>query len=447
MQALDIDKMRTHMRIDKKINPTVLNNIKRMYENNPEKRPQISLKEIVGSGYNRFWNWKGRYRVVKGSRASKKSKTAALWVIAKMMEYNTANTLVIRKYFSTLRDSFFAELKWAINRLGVQKYWHIKETPLEMTYKPTGQKILFRGLDSGFKITSIVTTVGSISWVIFEEAYEIDNEDDFNIIDESVRGESKVFKQMTLLLNPWSARWWGKKRFFDDPDSDTLAITTNYKCNEWLDESDKRLFESMRIRNPKRYRVAGLGEWGVEEGLVYERWDVAEFNWEQILKEDAGRKLIFGLDWGYNDPTAFIAAVIDTKSHMLWIFDELYRGGLTNPQIYDILYQRGWAQQKIVADSQEKKSIAEMRDLGMYRIIKCRKGHDSINFGIQQVQDFMIIVHPRCVHTQEELSLYAWEKNRAGEYTGRATDKNNHLMDALRYAVMDAKTGPMYSFD
>ena len=106
-----------------------------------------SLPEVVGKGYGTFWNWKGRYRAVKGSRASKKSKTTALWFITNMMKYPDANTLVVRKTYRTLKDSCFTELKWAIHRLGVDAFWDIKESPLEMTYKPTGQKIYFRGLD------------------------------------------------------------------------------------------------------------------------------------------------------------------------------------------------------------------------------------------------------------------------------------------------------------
>ena len=135
---------------------------------------QISLKKAVGKGYNKFWHFKGRYRVIKGSRASKKSKTTALWYITNMMKYPGANLLVIRKTFRTLKDSCFTELKWAINRLCVQDHWKITESPLQMEYLPTGQKIYFRGLDDPLKVTSITVDVGSLCWMWIEEAYEID---------------------------------------------------------------------------------------------------------------------------------------------------------------------------------------------------------------------------------------------------------------------------------
>ena len=128
------------------------------YASAASNRRVISLPDVVGRGYGKFWKWRGRYRVCKGSRASKKSKTTALWYITNLMKYPDANLLVVRKVFRTLKDSCFTELKWAVNHLGVQDFWEIKESPLEMTYKPTGQKIYFRGLDDPLKVTSI--TVG-----------------------------------------------------------------------------------------------------------------------------------------------------------------------------------------------------------------------------------------------------------------------------------------------
>ena len=130
------------------------------------KSKKVKLPELVGKGYKDFWNFKGRYKVVKGSRASKKSKTTALWIVYNMMKYRNANTLVVRKVYRTLKDSCFSDLKWAINRLGVQDYWSVKESPLEIVYIPTGQKILFRGLDDPLKVTSITTTSSSSSPLI-----------------------------------------------------------------------------------------------------------------------------------------------------------------------------------------------------------------------------------------------------------------------------------------
>jgi phage terminase large subunit len=159
-------------------------------QNTQQQINQISLQSIVGKGYAEYWHCKCRYRVCKGSRASKKSKTTALWIVCNMMEYKEANTLVIRKTYRTLKDSCFTELKWAIHRLQVDSFWEIKESPLEMTYKPTGQKIYFRGLDDPLKVTSISVDIGVLCWLWIEEAYEITKESDFDVIDESIRRRS-----------------------------------------------------------------------------------------------------------------------------------------------------------------------------------------------------------------------------------------------------------------
>lgn len=165
---------------------------------------EVSLASIVGGHYYDFWNCKKRYRVCKGSRGSKKSKTTALNIIVRMMQHPDANTLYVRRTFATLRDSCYSDLLWAIERLGVQAYWRCTINPLEITYLPTGQKILFRGMDDPLKITSISVPKGVLCWVVIEEAYEITDERDFNKLDLSIRGEMPkgLFKQLTLIFNP-----------------------------------------------------------------------------------------------------------------------------------------------------------------------------------------------------------------------------------------------------
>ncbi len=393
----------------------------------------LFLPEIVGKGYKRFWNYTGRYRVVKGSRASKKSKTTALWIICNMMKFPGANTLVIRKTFRTLKDSCFAELKWAIHRFKVDAFWDVKESPLEMTYKPTGQKIYFRGLDDPLKVTSITVDIGCLCWMWIEEAYEITKESDFDMLDESIRGEvpEGLFKQITLTFNPWNERHWMKHRFFDDPDDQTLALTTNYKCNEWLDASDLKVFEDMKKRNPRRYKVAGLGDWGIVEGLVYENWKEQSFTLDDVR----GFHTVCGLDFGYtNDPSAFFIGFLDLENKRLYVWDEMYETGLSNRKIYETITGMGYGKETITADSAEPKSIDELRSLGLY-VHGAKKGKDSINNGIQWIQDLEIIVHPRCVNFLTEISNYMWKSDRFGKKLNEPIDDFNHLMDAMRYAL------------
>ena len=171
------------------------------------------------------------------------------------------NTLVIRKTAATLRQSCYAQLQWGINRLGVSHLWKGTINPLELTYIPTGQKILFRGCDDSLKITSITVEKGHICYAWLEEAYECD-EGEFKRIDESLRGKMPegYYIQWLITFNPWSAQSWLKAKFFDVPNDKTLAMTTTYKCNEWLSEEDLSLFEDMKQADPERYKIAGLGE-------------------------------------------------------------------------------------------------------------------------------------------------------------------------------------------
>lgn len=413
----------------------------------------INLPEIVGKGYGTFWNFKGRYRVVKGSRASKKSKTAALNDICRMMQYPNANLLIIRRVGRTLKDSVYADLKWAIHKLGVDDFWICTTSPLEMTYKPTGQKIYFRGLDDPLKITSIAVSKGYLCWMRIEEAYEIENEADFDILDESIRGETPdCFKQITLCLNPWNEKHWIKHRFFEDEvgkdadgkpiykeretpisaDGEILAITTNYLCNEFLDKADLEVFERMKKNNPRRYQVAGLGNWGTTEGLVFTNFREATVDSETVRT----LKTAFGLDWGFtNDPTAFVEAYIDQDNYKIYIKDEIYKRGLTNKMIADELSYHGYKKARITADSAEVKSIEELKGYGVSHIKASKKGPGSINAGIQYIQNFEIVIDPHCVNFITEINNYKWKKDRFGKPTGKPEDSYNHLMDALRYGL------------
>ena len=394
----------------------------------------IKLPEIVGEGYGDYWRFKGRYRVVKGSRASKKSTTTAMNMIYRIMKYPQSNGLVVRKTFRTLQDSCFAQLKWAIRRLNVEEYFDYKYSPLEIVYKPTGQKILFRGLDDPLKVTSVTVNVGYLCFLWIEEAYEITNENDFDMLDESIRGEvpDNLFKQITLTLNPWNERHWIKKRFFDAPkDPDIFTLTTNYKINEWLDKSDLKVFERMKENNPRRYQVAGLGHWGIVDGLVYENWSEQEYNFDTVKN----LQIVCGLDYGYtNDPTALFVGFLDRENKKLYVWDELYQKGLSNRQISDKIKSMGYGKERITADSAEPKSNDELNYLGL-RVTGAKKGADSVMNGIQWIQELKIIIHPRCVNFITEIGNYSWASDKFGNKLNKPMDEFNHEMDAMRYAL------------
>jgi phage terminase large subunit len=411
-------------------------------------RVYIDLPKKVGKGYKDFWNYKGRYRVVKGGRGSKKSCTMALWLIYNIVKYPLANAVVVRRYFNTHRDSTYAQLKWAIAQLGVKDAFKCTLNPLEIVYKKTGQKIMFRGFDDPQSITSITVEVGHLCWVWIEEAFQITDEKEFDKLDMSIRGQvpEGYFKQITFTFNPWSENIWIKKRFFDayargeTMNGNIFCKTTNYLCNEFLDNDDRYLFEEMKKTNSRRYKIEGLGDWGIAEGLVFNNWEEHEFDYNQIWGLTDRRNVpiyteLFGLDWGFsNDPTAVSGCLANAKSKEIFIFGEIYKRRMTNIEIANEIKLKQWQNKLIIADSAEPKSIEEVRQFGIQRIRPAKKGPDSVRAGILKLQDYHIYVHPRCSNAIVEFSNYVWDTDKDGRVLNEPIDDYNHFMDAWRYS-------------
>lgn len=296
--------------------------------------------------------------VCKGSRASKKSTTTALKLIVRLMQYPLANALVVRQTASTLKDSCYAQLKWAINRLGVGAYWKCTVNPLQMTYLPTGQKILFKGLDDSLKITSITVDKGHLCYVWLEECFEI-AEDDFNRIDESLRGvlPEGYYIQLILTLNPWDASCWIKSGFFDRPSKNVLAMTTNYKINEWLSEADFEMFEEMKRTDPERYKVAGEGFWGIAEGQYFNQWNENKHVVEPF-KIPEGWIKFRSMDWGQAKPYAVLWWAVDYDGNM-YCYRELY----------------GWNGKPNVGTGETAKEVGE-------KIASLEKRSENVSYGV-----------------------------------------------------------------
>ena len=402
---------------------------------------EIKMSEIVGKGYEKFWNCKKRYRVLKGGKASKKSTTTALNFIFRLMKEPKSNLLVVRQIMNTHRDSTFAQLKWAQERLAVSHLWHNTVSPLEMVYKPTGQKIIFRGFDDVLKIASTTVSNGYLNLVWIEEAFEIAAESDFDKLDLSVpRGSlpPPLYKQTTITFNPWSEGHWLKKRFFDNVPENAEVFSTNYLINEFLDETDRLVFERMKKTNRRKYEVAGLGNWGISEGLVFENWQVGE---KQIGKNEQYKwKSFFGLDYGYtNDPTAFIAFMANPIDKEIYIYCEFYQKRMLNCDIADKIKALGFSKERIRADCAEPKSNDDLKRLGIGRITPSLKGRDSILNGIAAINEYRITVNPNCINTIRELSSYVYSDKCNENGMRLPKDTDNHLCDALRYAFADVK--------
>ncbi len=201
------------------------------------------------------------------------------------------------------------------------------------------------------------------------------------------------------------------------------------------------------MQNPRRYEVAGLGNWGIVDGLVFENWEERLFDLEEI-KQIKGIKSAFGLDFGYtNDPSALWCGMIDQESNTIYVFDEMYEHGMSNSKIYQTVSEMGYNKEKIIADCAVPKDIDHLRELGLRNIKGSRKGKDSVNNGIQYIQDFKIVIHPKCVNFLTEISNYTWSKDRFGKTTNKPIDDFNHLMDAMRYGLEGFTKGKSFSFD
>ncbi len=432
-------------------------------------KERISLQEIVGKGYATFWNFKGDEVVIMGSKGSKKSKTIALRWMYLLKKYPRACLLVMRDTAVTLKDSVYADLKWASKKLMLDKEWDFKLSPLEATNNITGQKIFFRGLDDWQKLASITIDnpelVLCYSW--FEEAYEIDKEETYRNTKMSIRGKlpDGYFNQSVASFNPWNEQHFIVKKVTNiiTPNEEILSIEgkqeaivediekfnfngeeveekvsklvmiTNYKINEFLDRKDYARYENLKKTDYENYKTVGLGLPGISKGLIFRNWRIEDttkyINTFELIRR--------GLDFGYSsDPTAFVQFNVDIKRKKIIVFDELSAIELTNEQLAKLIKPRIKAYGLIKADSAEPKSIAELNSYGI-NAIPVKKGPDSILHGIKWLQGFEIIVDPKCKNLITELGMYKWKTDKFDKPLGIPEDKNNHSIDALRYGCDD----------
>lgn len=398
----------------------------------------LNVPDIVSKAYYPMFNSRDRYLVYKGSRGSGKSYATAAKVIIDMMIHPYVNWLVTRQYATTQKDSTFATIRKVAHTLGVIDLFKFTKSPLEITYKQTGQKVFFRGMDDPLKITSIQPVTGFICRRWCEEAYELKSLDAFDTVEESMRGElpDDGFYQTVITFNPWSDRHWLKHEFFDDKTkrNHSRAITTTYKDNDHLNTDYVDSLKEMLVRNPNRARVAVLGEWGIAEGLVFDGlFEQREFPYDEI----ANLPKSIGLDFGFkHDPTAGEFIAVDQDNRIVYIYDEFYKQHLLTNQIAQELAKHKAFGLPITADSAEQRMIVELSQQHRVPNIKpSGKGKDSVIQGIQYMQSYHFVVHPRVKGLMEEFNTYVYDKDKEGNWLNKPKDANNHAIDALRYAL------------
>lgn len=376
--------------------------------------------------YTHYW--------LRGGRGSTKSSFISVEIILQMMQHPNVNGVAFRKVGNTARNSIYEQLLWAIQQLGVTAYWKKTFSPLELTYLPTGQKILFRGLDEENKGKSIKCSNGYFGIVWFEELAEFSGPSEIDTTLRSLlRGGPEYW--VFYSYNPPKSRdsWVNQDALVDMPDR--IVHTSSYLDvpREWLGEQFFLEAEKLKQKNETLYKHVYLGEVTGTGGAVFDNVEALPMTVEQIGQFD---HRYFGLDFGFAvDPLAFVAMHYDAKREDLYIFDEIYQQKLTNRNAAELINKK-YPAVRILGDSAEPKSIYEMREFGT-NVNGARKGPDSVRFGINWLQSraHIYIDRNRCPNAWREFSGYEYERNRDGQFINAFPDKNNHAIDAVRYGL------------
>ena len=340
--------------------------------------------------------------------------------------------LVLRKVGATVRDSVFADVQATLSYFGILNMCKVNMSAFRIEL-PNGAEFIFKGMDNAEKIKSIK----GISDVVMEEASEFIL-DDYTQLTLRLRDKAHKQKQIYLMFNPVSKANWVYNAFFVKKPKNTVVYQTTYKDNRFLDAVTRENIEELANRNEAYYKIYALGEFATLDKLVFPKYTKA------LLNKDDLRQITsyFGLDYGFiNDPSAFMHVKIDDDRKRLYVVEEYVKKGLTNDKIAESITALGYAKEPIRADSAEKKSNQELRNLGIGRVIDVKKGAGSVMQGIQYLLQYEWIVDERCVKTIEELENYTWKKDKAtNEYINEPVDSYNHCLDAIRYAIQDKIT-------
>jgi phage terminase large subunit len=351
------------------------------------------------------------------------------------------NYLVVRNTANTLRSSTFNEVKKAIFNFGASEKFSVNKSEMTITAY-NGAQILFKGLDDVEKVKSITPEKDVITDIWVEEATET-SEDDIRQLEKRLRGVSIHPKRMTLSFNPILKSHWIFKRYFSGfYDGDTLLKTdqllilhTTYKDNKFLSSDDIHRLENET--DEYWYNVYTLGLWGILGNVIFKNWSVQDLT-DLIPTFDNIRN---GLDFGYGpDPAAYTRMHHDRTRSRLYIFDEFAAHELTNQELAAILKTRMGKAERVICDSAEPKSIKELQTLGI-NAAGAEKGPDSINFGIQWLKQQEIIIDRRCQNAINEFQIYQWKKTRSGESLPIPADRDNHILDSVRYGCQDLMKG------
>lgn len=393
--------------------------------------------------YPYFFN-KARFLAMVGGAGSGKSHWAVQKTLVRIaMEPIPHRILVVRKVARTLRASVFQLFKDCISSWGWDSAFDIGKTEMTMTFKPTGATILFSGIDDQEKLKSITGITGAL----IEEATEL-SEDDLDQINLRIRADVPVYKQIILAFNPISIEHWLKRRFFDVAPTDRIAtLRTTFRDNRFLDPEYRAELEDLKERNPSWWKIYGLGEWGVFEGLIYNT-PIMDVVFPEHFDDE-----FYGLDFGFNNPSALVWLGVKDK-RKLYIEEKIYQSKLTTSALIERMREEIPEHKRnrpIYADTAEPATIEEIRAAG-FNCMPADKTPGSVLSGVKFCQGLEIHTLHRNANLNAEFSGYVWEKDKNGKQVDAPVKFKDHLMDAFRYGAYshlarrrttDYKPGPL----
>lgn len=398
----------------------------------------ILLSEKIGSAFydvahDVFHHGHTHYDF-SGGRGSLKSSTVSVLVPLLLISNPGTHALVLRKVANTIRDSVYAQYIWAIGELGMAAYWEAKVSPMELIYKPTGQKIMFRGADDPMKIKSIKVPFGYIAVTHFEEKDQFAGRAEIRTILQSTMRGGSVFWNFESYNPPISRDNWANKDSLEER-ADRLCHKSTYlqAPSEWLGQQFIDEAEHLKETDERAYQHEYLGIPVGTGGNVFDNLELREITDEEMSHFD---QIYQGVDYGwFPDPFAFIRLHYDRARETIYLIDEIYQNKLTNEASGNIIIRREYKDAYITCDSAEPKSVADYRAMGLPAKAAV-KGPGSVDYGMKWLQRRKIVIdRKRTPNAYNEFVNYEYDRNKDGDIISGYPDANNHLIDATRYAV------------
>lgn len=419
----------------------------------------VNMSDVLADVYRDIFedvmNHRHSRYVLPGGRGSLKSSTISVLIPLLIMNYPNVHAVCFRQVGNTVQKSVFAQITWAIYKLGVESLFHIPKTfATPIVYRPTGQQILFMGLDDPMKVKSIKLPFGYIGITWFEELDQFSGPEGLRKVTQSTKRGGDLFWDFRSFNPPISKNNWANE-YADDlefnPDSRSLVFRTDYTMvpQEWLGEEFLFEAEELKRKNPRAYEHEYMGHAIGTGGDVFP--NVEEFNGDEMVPRYAGSEELIerwktfdriynGIDWGFaRDPFRFVRIHFDQKRHDIYIFKEYSTLKTRNIDVFTTLYNdlKFVARDELVtADSAEEKSVMDFKAYGAF-IRGAEKGPESVRYGIKWLQglNHIYIDRKHCPLTWKEFTNYEYEQDKDGNFISAYPDVDNHSIDATRYAL------------